>query len=83
MSSGFKGSLVPTAKAQVLDKNTGLLKSRRFYASSSTLGMETERVGVMTTRRPCKYCHGTTLFIKFKCTTCQGTGQMIHGEVHR
>ena len=46
-------------------------------------GYETEKVGHVITRRPCAYCNGTAIFLKFKCTECAGTGQLIWGKVHQ
>lgn len=40
-------------------------------------GIETERIGFVLTRRPCSYCHGTKIFIRYKCHECAGTGQTI------
>ena len=40
-------------------------------------GVETEKVGHVLTRKTCAYCNGTRMFNKWKCTECEGTGQMI------
>ncbi len=34
-------------------------------------------MGPVTTRRPCSYCDGTRIFIKFKCVECEGTGEFV------
>lgn len=45
-------------------------------------GVETEKVEHIVTRRPCTYCEGTRIFIRFKCTECAGTGQVIKSMTH-
>ena len=35
-------------------------------------GEETVRTGHMTARKTCSYCNGSRIFIKFKCTECEG-----------
>jgi DnaJ-class molecular chaperone len=40
-------------------------------------GLETEKVGHITTRRACSYCDGSRIFIKFKCHECCGTGVTV------
>ena len=36
----------------------------------------------MTTHRPCSYCDGSKIFIKFKCLECAGTGENVQRFEH-
>ena len=40
----------------------------------SFVGVETQKVGHVATRRVCTYCNGTRQYFKFKCDSCEGTG---------
>ena len=44
------------------------------------IGLETTKVGHITTHQACTYCHGTKIFIKWKCEECAGTGVQIFGQ---
>ena len=41
-------------------------------------GEETVRTGHMTARKTCSYCNGSRIFIKFKCTECEGLGKKTY-----
>jgi len=40
-------------------------------------GQETIKTGHLVARKMCSYCHGTKVFIRFKCHECEGIGRHI------
>ena len=63
--------------------NNLLLGKKKLHNNSSILsniGLETTKIGHITTHQACTYCHGTKIFIKWKCEECAGTGAQIFGQ---
>ncbi|XP_075214300.1 dnaJ homolog l(2)tid, mitochondrial-like isoform X3 [Lycorma delicatula] len=51
-------------------------KAERCQYCNGT-GMETVRTGPFMMRSTCRYCQGTRMFIKYKCSECEGKGSTV------
>ena len=44
-------------------------------------GFETVNTGPFVMRSTCRYCNGSRMYIKYKCTECEGKGQNVQRKV--